>query len=135
MKTIATIALTCMVFASSSLTAFAQGPGNGPDGQQPPVKHPQQQQQQQQHGQGKQPAQMPQQAPRERRQAEHQQRPDVRRGHALPQQYRGEGYQVKDWKKRGLKSPPPGHRWMNVDGNYVLIAVATGVIASVIAHP
>ncbi|MEE7567174.1 RcnB family protein, partial [Xanthomonas sp. Kuri4-3] len=31
------------------------------------------------------------------------------------------------------KRPPRGHEWRRVDNQYVLIAVATGVIASVIA--
>lgn len=138
MKKIATIALSAMIFASSSLSAFAQGPGNGPD-QQQPIKHPQQPQHQQQQknpqqGHNAQPQHTSQHQQRGNPHAERQQKPDFRQGHALPQQYRGKGYQVSDWKKRGLKSPPSGHRWMNVDGNYVLIAVATGVIASVIAH-
>lgn len=114
MKKSSTIALSAMILSSLSLSAFAQGPDKGPG--QPPVKHPQQNQHQHQHQQ----------------QQQHQ--PDFRRGRPLPQQYRGEGYQVSDWHKRGLKAPPAGHRWMNVKGHYVLIAVATGVIASVIAH-
>lgn len=60
--------------------------------------------------------------------------PDFRQGRPLPEKYRGEGYQVNDWHQRGLKAPPAGHRWQNIDGNYVLIAVATGVITSVITH-
>lgn len=139
MKKIATIALSFMIIASSSMSAFAQGPGNGPDQQQQQQqrKLPQQQHQQQnnpQQGHNAQPQHASQHQQRGNQRAEHQQKPDFRQGRALPQQYRGKGYQVSDWKKRGLKSPPSGHRWMNVDGNYVLIAVATGVIASVIAH-
>ncbi|MTD26898.1 RcnB family protein [Erwinia sorbitola] len=138
MNKIATIALSAMIFASSSLSAFAEGPGNGPDQRpQQPVKHSQQKQQHnsQPQGHSAQPQHTSQHQPHDAQRTEHQQKPEFRRGHALPQQYRGEGYQVNDWKKHGLKSPPSGHRWMNVDGNYVLIAVATGVIASVIAHP
>ncbi|WP_455820765.1 RcnB family protein [Pseudomonas cerasi] len=137
MKKIATIALSVMICASSSLSAFAQGPGDGPDQQQQHQqrKLPQQQQQKSPpQGHNGQPQHTSQHQQRGMQQAEHRGKPDFRRGHALPQQYRGKGYQVSDWKKRGLKSPPSGHRWMNVDGNYVLIAVATGVIASVIAH-
>jgi Ni/Co efflux regulator RcnB len=32
-----------------------------------------------------------------------------------------------------LRAPPHGYEWRMVDGNYVLAAVATGVIASVVA--
>jgi Ni/Co efflux regulator RcnB len=37
-----------------------------------------------------------------------------------------------DYKERHLRAPPNGYEWRQVDGNYVLAAVATGVIASVI---
>lgn len=46
----------------------------------------------------------------------------------------------EDWKRgeainyheRHLRAPPAGYEWREVDGNYVLAAVATGVIASVV---
>jgi Ni/Co efflux regulator RcnB len=38
-----------------------------------------------------------------------------------------------DYKQQHLRAPPRGYEWRLVDGNYVLAAVATGVIASVIA--
>jgi len=37
-----------------------------------------------------------------------------------------------DFKERHLRAPPEGYEWREVDGNYVLAAVATGVIASVV---
>jgi Ni/Co efflux regulator RcnB len=43
------------------------------------------------------------------------------------------GEQV-DWHSHHLRRPPAGYEWRQVDGNYVLAAVATGVIASVIAN-
>jgi Ni/Co efflux regulator RcnB len=39
-----------------------------------------------------------------------------------------------DYRERHLRAPPRGYEWREVDGNYVLAAVATGVIASVIAE-
>ena len=36
-----------------------------------------------------------------------------------------------DYKEHHLRAPPHGHEWRLVDGNYVLAAVATGVITSV----
>lgn len=42
------------------------------------------------------------------------------------------GEQV-DYKAHHLKAPPSGYEWREVDGNYVMAAVATGVIASVVA--
>jgi len=31
-----------------------------------------------------------------------------------------------------LGEPPEGHYWADIDGNYVLMAVATGIITSII---
>ncbi len=38
-----------------------------------------------------------------------------------------------DYAQHHLRAPPNGYEWRMVDGNYVLAAVATGVIASVVA--
>lgn len=38
-----------------------------------------------------------------------------------------------DYRRYHLNAPPRGYEWRQVDGNYVMAAVATGVIASVIA--
>ena len=135
MKKSGIIALSALLFATTSLSAFAGGPQQGHDEQhqQQPVKRPpqggQQQGNQQQH-QSNQHAAKPQHAS-EHHQTQHH---DFHQGRPLPKKYRGDGYQVTDWHKRGLKAPPAGHRWQNVDGNYVLIAVATGVITSIITH-
>lgn len=37
-----------------------------------------------------------------------------------------------DYHAHHLRAPPRGYEWRQVDGNYVLAAVATGVIASVV---
>lgn len=37
-----------------------------------------------------------------------------------------------DYRQYHLKPPPHGYEWRSVDGNYVLAAVATGVIASAV---
>ncbi|HEX5264757.1 MAG TPA: RcnB family protein [Phenylobacterium sp.] len=39
-----------------------------------------------------------------------------------------------DWHSHHLRRPPRGYEWREVDGNFVLGAVATGIIASVIAN-
>lgn len=54
------------------------------------------------------------------------------RGQRLDARYRGNGYYVSDYRSRGLRAPPRGYRWQRVDDNYILAAVATGLIASVI---
>jgi Ni/Co efflux regulator RcnB len=38
-----------------------------------------------------------------------------------------------DYHDAHLRAPPAGYEWRMIDGNYVLAAVATGVIASVVA--
>lgn len=55
-----------------------------------------------------------------------------RRGAYVPSAYRS--YYVQDPYYYGLSAPPRGHRWVYADGNFVLMSVATGLIASVIAN-
>jgi Ni/Co efflux regulator RcnB len=43
-------------------------------------------------------------------------------------------YQRVDWRHHHLRRPPRGYEWREVDGNYVLAAAATGLIASIIAN-
>ncbi|KAA8996156.1 hypothetical protein FJU30_22600 [Affinibrenneria salicis] len=57
---------------------------------------------------------------------------DFRRGHPVPPRYRGDSYRVNDWRTRGLYRPPVGQHWAYIDGNYVLIAAATGIITAMI---
>ena len=38
-----------------------------------------------------------------------------------------------DWRAHHFRQPPNGYEWREVDGNYVLAAIATGAIFSVIA--
>lgn len=37
-----------------------------------------------------------------------------------------------DYRTYHLRRPPSGYEWREVDGNYVMAAVATGVIASIV---
>ncbi len=57
---------------------------------------------------------------------------DFRRGQPAPRRYRGGDYRVDDWRDRGLDEPPRGAHWAYIDGNYVLIAAATGLITAII---
>ncbi|OQP71751.1 hypothetical protein IA54_001165 [Xanthomonas phaseoli pv. syngonii LMG 9055] len=73
----------------------------------------------------------------DRRNAHHDDHRNDRRG---PSYCRGErlapdhrGSRVADYHKHHLKQPPRGHEWRQVDNTYVLIAVATGLITSVVA--
>ena len=58
---------------------------------------------------------------------------DWRRGRRLPPEYWQHARRVDDYRVYHLRRPPRGYEWRQVDGNFVLAAVATGIIASVIA--
>ena len=53
---------------------------------------------------------------------------DWQRGGRLPNEYRGHQYVVDDWRGHHLSEPPRGYHWVQVNGDYVLAAIATGVI-------
>lgn len=54
-------------------------------------------------------------------------------GGYVPHQYRAQRYWVNDWRSRHLYAPPYGHQWVQTDtGEVLLIALATGLIASAI---
>lgn len=50
------------------------------------------------------------------------------RGGRLPAQYRSHQYVVNDWRGHRLSAPPRGYHWVQAGGDYVLVAIATGVI-------
>lgn len=58
---------------------------------------------------------------------------DWRRGGRVPQEYRGRNYVVEDWRGYRLQQPPRGYQWVGVGGDFVLAAIATGVIAQIIS--
>ena len=60
--------------------------------------------------------------------------PQFRRGGHIPAQYRSRQYVVNDWRAHHLSAPPRGHQWVQVGGDYVLVAVATGLIANLILN-
>jgi len=41
---------------------------------------------------------------------------------------------VDDWRSHNLRPPPRGHRWALVDGQWLLVAVATGVIVDILIN-
>jgi Ni/Co efflux regulator RcnB len=54
------------------------------------------------------------------------------RGQRAPSQYRQPKYYVNDWQAQRLNRPPSGYRWVHNDNNqYLLIAIATGIISQV----
>ncbi|WP_312935913.1 RcnB family protein [Pseudomonas sp.] len=148
--------LCTLLMLGTPLAGFAQ-PGGGPDNRDggPQGGQPQGQQgrpQPQGHQAGQPPGQSPQQRPQQPGNANrhgggqpayrdpgfrpqagmpvpHQQ---WQRGHVVEPQYRDDRYWVTDWRARQLSAPPPEHRWLRVNGDYVLVAIATGVITSIL---
>lgn len=59
---------------------------------------------------------------------------DLHRGQHLSKEYLDSRYVVNDWNSRHLSAPPKGHHWVRVGDDYVLTAIATGVIADVLLH-
>jgi Ni/Co efflux regulator RcnB len=55
--------------------------------------------------------------------------PEWRRGGRMPSEYRHRQYVVSDWRAHQLAPPPRGYQWVQVGGDYVLAAIATGIIA------
>ena len=57
----------------------------------------------------------------------------IRRPHDdLPVELRQRYYVVSNWHAHRLSAPPRGYHWVQVGSDYVLAAVATGIIAHLI---
>ncbi|MGH8233784.1 MAG: RcnB family protein [Rhodanobacteraceae bacterium] len=57
-----------------------------------------------------------------------------RKGGRMPSAYRGGSYVVTNWRGDHLRPPPRGYHWVRSDnGDFLLVAVTTGIIASIIA--
>ncbi|XHS77951.1 RcnB family protein [Burkholderiaceae bacterium UC74_6] len=55
-------------------------------------------------------------------------------GQRMPTQYRERTYVVDDWRGHHLRQPPRGYHWVQSGTDYLLVAVATGLIASAIIN-
>ena len=53
-------------------------------------------------------------------------------GDRLPPQYRHRNYVVNDWRGHHLSPPPPGYQWVQTGADYVLVAIATGLIVQLL---
>jgi Ni/Co efflux regulator RcnB len=59
---------------------------------------------------------------------------DWYRGSRLPREYNSRNYVVDDWRAHHLSAPPSGYHWVQSGGDYVLAAIATGVIAAILLN-
>lgn len=57
-----------------------------------------------------------------------------REGYRLPPQYLNERYYVNNWNDYRLPPPPPQQRWTYIDGRYILVAAATGIITQILLN-
>ena len=55
-------------------------------------------------------------------------------GHTLPREYHQRNYVVDDWRGHNLRQPPRGYHWVQSGDDYLLVAVASGLIASAIIN-
>ncbi|MCP1651568.1 RcnB family protein [Pseudomonas sp. GD04087] len=140
------VALICAaLMLGSPLASFAQpgpGPDNGPnrqDNRGPQQQHYQQPQRPPQggHKQQNHPGQYeahayrnPSYRPQAGMPVPHR---DWRRGVVVEPVYRGDRYWVTDWHARHLYAPPRDHRWLYVNGDYILVAIASGVIVNILS--
>ena len=62
-------------------------------------------------------------------------RDHYRRGERIEIVHVERQYYVDDYEHYHLRQPPRGHRWIRTeDGRYLLVAVATGIIADILLH-
>jgi Ni/Co efflux regulator RcnB len=59
---------------------------------------------------------------------------DMYRGDRLPSRYRNHQYVVDNWRAHRLHAPPRGYHWVQTGADYMLVAIATGVIADMIIN-
>lgn len=57
---------------------------------------------------------------------------DFHKGGRLSGEYRNRQYVVDDWRGHHLNAPPRGYHWVQTGPDYVLAAVATGIIAQIV---
>jgi Ni/Co efflux regulator RcnB len=57
---------------------------------------------------------------------------NMHRGERLPSRYRSHQYVVNDWRGHHLHAPPRGYHWVQTGADYVLVGIATGLIADMI---
>ncbi len=58
--------------------------------------------------------------------------PQYYRGGRIPAHYRNRHYVVTNWRAHHLHAPRRGQQWVQVGSDYVLVAIASGVIAQLV---
>lgn len=50
------------------------------------------------------------------------------KGDRLPDEYRDRQYVIDDWREYHLTPPPRGYHWVGIGGDYLLVAIPTGIV-------
>lgn len=59
-----------------------------------------------------------------------------RRGGYIPEEYRDRRYVVEDWREYRLEPPPRDYQWVRSDnGQFLLVALGSGIIANIVINP
>ena len=59
---------------------------------------------------------------------------ELREGQLLPRQFRSRQFVVEDWRAHLLCAPPQGYQWVQMGADYVLVAIATGIILQLLLN-
>ncbi|MDF3837175.1 RcnB family protein [Cupriavidus basilensis] len=54
------------------------------------------------------------------------------KGDRMPPEYRHRQYVVDNWRDYRLAPPPRGYNWVSVGGDYLLVAIGTGLVFNVV---
>ena len=57
---------------------------------------------------------------------------ELRPGHAIPKYYDNRLHDVIDWRRHNLYPPAKGYRWIRVQDDFLLVAVASGIITHIL---
>jgi Ni/Co efflux regulator RcnB len=55
------------------------------------------------------------------------------KGHRMTHAERRRMAEVRDYRRYRLAAPPRGQRWVKVDNDFLLVSIASGVIAGIVA--
>ncbi|SMG53897.1 RcnB family protein [Paraburkholderia susongensis] len=58
---------------------------------------------------------------------------DWHNGQRVPNEYRNHNFMLDDWRGHGLKAPPRGHRWLGINGDYVLVSTNNWAISTIVS--
>ncbi|NML35354.1 RcnB family protein [Paraburkholderia antibiotica] len=58
---------------------------------------------------------------------------DWHKGQRVPAEYRHYNFVMDDWRGHGLNAPPRGHKWLGVNGDYVLVSTSNWTISNIVA--